>query len=71
MGWYSVNEAALSADNVWGLSALLWIGTGLARVFGGFEKGSAFYVANPMFQLKMGLLGAVMLLELCPIDTLL
>lgn len=61
--------AVLAADNVWGLAALLWIGTGLARVFGGFEKGSTFYLNSGAFWLKMALLAGVFLLELWPMAT--
>jgi putative membrane protein len=59
-----------AADTVWGLAALLWIGTGLMRAFGGLEKGSQFYLASPLFGLKMALLGAIILLELWPMITL-
>ncbi len=31
---------AFYADTWWGVAAVLWIGTGLVRAFGGFEKGS-------------------------------
>lgn len=63
-------DAVFSADNVWGLSALLAIGTGLARAFGPFEKGSGFYLASGAFLLKMGLFGLVFALELYPMVTL-
>ena len=59
-----------AADAVWGLSALLWIGTGLLRAFGGYEKGSAYYLQNHMFWGKMTLLGLILLLELWPMATL-
>ena len=62
--------ATLYADNFWGLSALLVIGTGLARAFGGLEKGTTFYLENPVFHLKLGLLGLVLLLELWPMASL-
>ena len=61
---------ALAADNAWGIAALLWLATGLLRAFGGFEKGTAFYLASPMFHLKMGLFLFAMLLELWPMITL-
>ncbi len=64
-------EAALSADNAWGIAALLWAATGLARAFGGLEKGTSFYLDSSTFQLKMGLLLAVGVLELWPMGTLL
>jgi len=61
---------ALYADTFWGIAALLWITTGLARAFGGLEKGSAFYLNNNAFWLKMALLGLVLLLEIWPMVTL-
>lgn len=59
------------ADNLWGVAAMLWIGSGLWRAFGGLEKGTAFYLANPMFHLKMGLFLLTLLLELWPMITFL
>ena len=64
-------DRVLAADNLWGLSALVMIGTGLARAFGGLEKGTPFYLHNPMFHLKMGLLALVLVLEVWPMATLL
>ena len=64
-------EAALYADNWWGLAAMLWLSTGLFRAFGGLEKGTTFYLANPMFHAKLGLLLLLALLELYPMVTLL
>lgn len=61
---------AIYADTFWGIAALLWITTGLARAFGGLEKGSAYYLANNAFWLKMALLGLVLLLEVWPMVTL-
>ncbi len=54
------------ADTFWGLAALLWIVTGLVRAFGGLEKGSAYYLQNETFLIKMGLLGLILLLEVWP-----
>jgi putative membrane protein len=59
----------LSADNWWGVSAILLIGTGLARAFAGFEKGTLYYTHNHFFWLKMGLLLTILLLEILPIVT--
>jgi len=59
-----------AADAGWGLAALLWIGTGLWRLFGGFEKATAYYLENHVFWAKMGLLLLVLLLELGPMVTL-
>jgi putative membrane protein len=53
------------ADNLWGLSAIVVIGSGLARLLW-FEKGSAFYLAHWAFHAKMGLLGLILVLELLP-----
>jgi putative membrane protein len=61
---------ALTADSFWGLAALLWIGTGLWRVFGGLEKGTAFYMGSGPFWIKMALLGGIILLEILPMITL-
>lgn len=58
--------AILSADNAWGVAAVLWLVSGLTRAFGGTEKGSEWYLHNPWFHLKMGLFGLVFLLELYP-----
>ena len=59
-----------AADNVWGLAALLWVSTGLWRLFGGVEKGAAFYLDSRMFWIKMGLFGTVLVLEILPMLTL-
>ncbi len=58
-----------AADTAWGIAAALWIGSGLLRAFGGLEKGSAFYLASPLFLLKMGLLAVILLLEVWPMAT--
>ncbi len=38
------------ADTWWGVAALIWIGTGLVRAFGGFEKGSFYYLHNHVLE---------------------
>ncbi len=58
------------ADNWWGLAALVWIGTGLVRAFGGYEKGSFYYLHNHFFWMKMALLGVLLVLEIGPVVTL-
>ena len=58
-----------AADTWWGVAALVWIATGLARAFGGLEKGSQFYLASPLFWVKMALLGTIILLEIWPMTT--
>ena len=61
---------ALTSDAWWGIAALLWIGTGLMRAFGGLEKGSHYYLRSDAFLAKMGLLAVILLLELWPMTTL-
>ena len=58
------------ADALWGGAALLWLITGLARAFGGLEKGTDYYLASPAFHLKMGLFVVILLLELWPMVSL-
>jgi putative membrane protein len=58
-----------TADTLWAVAAALWIVTGLVRAFGGLEKGSQFYLSSPLFVVKMGLLIAVLLLEIWPMIT--
>ena len=59
-------QGLLLADSFWGLSALIWIPTGLLRAFAGFEKGSAYYLDNSLFWIKMILLVGVLALEIWP-----
>ena len=42
---------SFAADTWWGIAAAIWIATGLARAFGGLEKGavSAYLGAVPVF----------------------
>jgi putative membrane protein len=56
----------LFADNFWGVAALLWIATGLTRVFGEVDKGRDFYVYNGFFWVKMGMFALVFALEIAP-----
>lgn len=58
------------ADSWWGISALLFIGTGLWRAFGGLEKGSDYYLGSTAFHVKMGLLLMILALEVRPMTTL-
>lgn len=58
------------ADTWWGIAAIVWIGTGLVRAFGGFEKGSFYYLHNHVFWAKMGLLAAILFLEVGPMIAL-
>jgi putative membrane protein len=63
-GW----RRLLAADNAWGVAALLWIASGLARVFYG-GKETVFYWRNGFFWTKMALFGIVFALELAPMVT--
>ncbi len=58
------------ADNLWALAAVLWIATGLLRVFGGYEKDPQYYLHDRVFFAKMALLVAIVLLETWPMVTL-
>ena len=59
-----------AADAFWGIAALLWLGTGLARWLMGTEKNSGYYPSNHFFLAKMGLFVVILLLELRPMITL-
>ena len=58
------------ADNWWGIAAVLWIVTGLLRLFGGLEKDPSYYFNNRIFWIKMALLAVILLLEMGPMITL-
>jgi putative membrane protein len=58
------------ADSWWAVAAVLWIGTGLWRAFGGVEKGTGYYLHNHAFLAKMGMLGVILALEVWPMITL-
>lgn len=64
-------ERLLRADNVWGVSALLFLATGLPRAFGRLEKTPDFYLRNGFFWVKMSLFAVVLLLEILPMVTFL
>jgi putative membrane protein len=57
------------ADTWWGIAALVWIVTGLARAFGGFERGAFYYLHNSLWT-KMALLVLILALELQPMIVL-
>lgn len=59
----------LYGDNMWGIASILWIGTGLMRAFGGLEKGTHWYLNQPLFWAKMAVFGVAALLELWPMAT--
>lgn len=63
-GW----SRLLAADTVWGVAALLWITSGLGRVFFG-GKEPTFYWRNGFFWAKLALFGVVFALELAPMVT--
>ena len=58
-----------TADALWGVAALLFVATGLARAFGGLEKGTAFYLGSHLFWTKMALFAAIVALEVWPMMT--
>ncbi|CAH0167585.1 putative membrane protein [Pseudomonas frederiksbergensis] len=60
----------LIADNLWGISAVTLLITGGLRAFGGYEKGTDYYLHQPLFHLKMTLLVFILLLEIAPMVTL-
>lgn len=60
----------LIADNVWGVSALVLMVTGGMRAFGGYEKGTDYYLHQLLFHLKMTLLLLILLLEIAPMIAL-
>ena len=70
-----LDEGALrrlfAADTLWGVAALLFVATGLARAFGGLEKGTAFYLGSHLFWTKMALFVAIVVLEIWPMLTFL
>lgn len=63
-------RSVLVADNLWGLSALVLLVTGGVRAFGGYEKGTDYYLHQPLFHLKMTLLLFILLLEIVPMIAL-
>jgi putative membrane protein len=63
-------RSVLIADNLWGISAAILLVTGGMRAFGGFEKGTDYYLHQPLFHLKMTLFVLILLLEIAPMVTL-
>jgi putative membrane protein len=57
-------------DNIWGVSAGLLLITGAFRAFGGLEKGSFYYLHQPLFHLKMTAFVAILALEIVPMFAL-
>jgi uncharacterized membrane protein len=63
-------KRALTADAWWGIAAGVWIITGLWRLLAGTEKATGYYLANHAFYAKMGMLLAILALEVWPMLTL-
>lgn len=63
-------KRAFRADTLWGIAAILWIATGLWRLFGGLEKGVPYYLANSFFHAKMTFFILILLIEIWPAITL-
>jgi putative membrane protein len=63
-------QRGLTADNVWGLAALVWIGSGLWRLLAGTEKPTGYYLENRVFWIKMIFLLMILVLEVRPMVTL-
>lgn len=62
-------KRVLAVDNVSGLIALTWMGSGLWRMLGGLEKGTDYYLGNHLFWGKMVLLGVGWGFEMLPMIT--
>ncbi|MGH8349235.1 MAG: DUF2214 family protein [Pseudomonas sp.] len=63
-------RSVLIADNIWGISAVVLLVSGGMRAFGGYEKGTDYYLHQPLFHLKMTLFVLILLLEIAPMVTL-
>ncbi|MEO7712335.1 MAG: DUF2214 family protein [Gemmatimonadaceae bacterium] len=61
---------AFVGDAWWGVAAVLWLSTGLWRLFGSTEKSTSYYFGNHVFYLKMTLFLALLALEIWPMMTL-
>jgi putative membrane protein len=59
-----------AADTWWAVAALLWISTGLWRLFGATEKSTDLYLSNHVFWTKMVLLLGILAMEVRPMVTL-
>jgi len=62
--------AVFQADALWGIAAIFWLLTGFLRVYGGFEKGTGYYLHSTVFFIKMFLFILVFFLELKPMITM-
>jgi putative membrane protein len=63
-------RSVLVADNIWGVSAVVLLISGGMRAFGGYEKGTDYYLHQSLFHLKMTLFVLILLLEIAPMVTL-
>ena len=63
-------ERLFAAENRWGLAVVLWIVTGLWRVLAGIEKPAFYYWTSDAFWWKMGLMAAILVLEVGPMTAL-
>lgn len=63
-------DTVFFADNMYGIAAMLWMGTGLWRAFGGLEKGTDYYLESTAFWVKMTLFGILFAFEILPMVTL-
>src|SRR5688572_30037947 len=61
-------ERAMRADNWWGIASILWVGSGVLRLFW-LEKSTAFFLRNGFFWVKMSLFATAMVLEMWPMIT--
>ncbi len=57
-------------DMLWGISAVLWITTGVWRYLGSIEKATSYYNGSHLFLTKMGLLLLILILEVKAARTL-
>jgi len=62
---------ALVVDSWWGVAAVVWLATGLWRLFAATEKATTYYMTNRVFFAKMGMFVLVLILEIGPMITLL
>ena len=61
---------AFRSDALWGIAFMIWLVTGLWRLFGETEKSVAYYMTNHVFFAKMGFLVIILALEIWPMITL-
>jgi putative membrane protein len=59
-----------AADAWWGVAALIWLSTGLVRLFAATEKSIGYYFENRFFLLKLALFILIVVLEIGPAITL-